>query len=161
MMKKAYSSRRLFVNLAIAAAGVIYVLIMFNLLFVRHRYFGSGGGYGYSYNLTPFKTIIAYINDYREYNSTIAFKNLAGNIVLFIPIGVIFPLLFKPLLRFIRFTVFTAVLIILVELSQMLLRVGSFDIDDVILNTFGAVIGLGMTKLLLVVLRRKSSSLMA
>jgi glycopeptide antibiotics resistance protein len=37
-------------------------------------------------------------------------------------------------------------LITAVELIQMLVRVGSFDIDDIILNTFGALLGLLMTK---------------
>lgn len=148
MYGKAYS-RRLPFNLLITVAGLAYIFIMFNLLFVRDRYFGSG----YSYNIVPFDTIKNYIYQFHHYNLDIVVKNLLGNIVLFIPIGIIAPLLNKRLLKVIPLLSFTVVLIVGVELAQMLLRVGSFDIDDVILNTLGALIGLILTRITIATVR--------
>lgn len=66
---------------------------------------------------------------------------------MFIPIGIFLPLLNKKYLKVFRLTMVTIMLITAVELTQMLTRVGSFDIDDIILNTFGALLGLLMTRL--------------
>ncbi|MNE95919.1 VanZ like family protein [compost metagenome] len=41
----------------------------------------------------------------------------------------------------------TIAIITVVELTQMLTKVGSFDIDDIILNTCGALIGFVLFKL--------------
>jgi len=151
MFSKAYSGR-LSINLLLTAAGLAYAITMLSLLFVRNRYFLSG----YSYNLMPFDTIKQYIVNFRYYNFDIVFKNLLGNIVLFIPIGIIAPLLNTRLLKWVPLILFTFLLIFCVELAQMLLRVGSFDVDDIILNTLGAAIGLLMTKTVIASSRRLS-----
>ncbi|WP_339205431.1 VanZ family protein [Paenibacillus sp. FSL K6-3182] len=130
-------------NMLITVIALFYTLIMCWLLFHRGRYFGEG----YNYNLVPLYTIKKYIIHYDHFNPDIWFKNLFGNIVLFIPIGIFLPLLNKKYLKVFRLTMVTIMLITAVELTQMLTRVGSFDIDDIILNTFGALLGLLMTRL--------------
>jgi glycopeptide antibiotics resistance protein len=62
------------------------------------------------------------------------------------PIGLFLPLLNTKYKRVFIFTAVSVLLITAVELIQMLARVGSFDIDDIILNTFGVLLGLLMTK---------------
>ncbi|OMF37214.1 hypothetical protein BK133_06305 [Paenibacillus sp. FSL H8-0548] len=119
-----------------------YALIMGWLLFYRNRYFGEG----YSYNIVPFYTIKKYIIHYDHFNFETWFKNLFGNVVLFIPIGVFLPLLNKKYRSVLRLTAATIMLITIVEAAQMVTRLGSFDIDDIILNTFGALIGLLMLR---------------
>jgi len=148
MFSKAYSGRLSF-NLLLTAAGLVYALIMLSLLLVRNRYFLN-----YSYNLMPFDTIKQYIVNFRHYNFDIVFKNLLGNIVLFIPIGIIAPLLNTKLFKWAPLILFTILLIFCVELAQMLLRVGAFDVDDIILNTLGAAIGLLFTKVAIAASRR-------
>jgi len=130
-------------NMLITAMALFYALVMCWLLFYRDRYFGQG----YNYNLVPLYTIKKYIIHYDHFNPDIWFKNLFGNIVLFIPIGIFLPLFNKKYLNVFRLTFITILLIAAVELIQMLTRVGSFDIDDIILNTFGALLGLLMTRL--------------
>lgn len=95
-------------------------------------------------NLTPFKTIAEYIQRYSNGFSSLAIMNLLGNFVLFLPMGAFLPCVCKKLDRFgkVIFCVFT--MTVVVELAQGLLRVGSIDIDDVIFNTSGAMIGYGM-----------------
>ncbi|MFD0957821.1 VanZ family protein [Paenibacillus chungangensis] len=118
--------------------GLGYAAVMLYLLFIRHRYPMAG----YAYNLVPFRTIEGYLLNRDAYNFDTWFKNLFGNLVLFIPIGIFLPLLFKRLRRVIPFTAACVLMLLTVETMQMLLKVGSFDIDDIILNTLGAWLGL-------------------
>nr|WP_243864837.1 VanZ family protein [Paenibacillus castaneae] len=129
-------------NVILFVAALIYALIMGFLLFHRPRYYGDG----FMYNLVPFQTIKQYIFSRNHYNSDIWVKNLFGNIVLFIPIGIFLPMLQPFFRKGFVLLIATIVLITGVELTQMLTRVGSFDIDDIILNTFGAMAGLLLIK---------------
>ena len=67
--------------------------------------------------------------------------NIIGNILMFIPVGIVWPVCFKKLDN-IKKTVFSGVcLIVFIELSQLLSPERHTDIDDVILNTSGVFIG--------------------
>nr|WP_251376997.1 VanZ family protein [Paenibacillus sp. YPG26] len=116
---------------------------MIKLLFLR----GDSYYYrtAYRYNLVPFETIQQYVLHRQDYNPDTWVKNLLGNIILFIPLGVIFPLLSRRYLRVLPFTRIVVLVLLTVELIQLFTRVGSFDVDDIILNTFGALIGFGAT----------------
>ncbi|WP_081417175.1 VanZ family protein [Paenibacillus sp. Soil522] len=133
--------KSLLLNLFLTALALSYALMMGWLLFYRNRYFLEG----YNYNVVPFYTIKKYIVHHDHFNFEIWFKNLFGNIVLFIPIGLFLPLLNTKYRRVFILVAVAILLITAVELIQMLARVGSFDIDDIILNTFGALLGLLMT----------------
>lgn len=91
-------------------------------------------------NVRPFEMIVFYAK--AEYvNPDIAMNNLLGNIILLLPLGVLLPFLFykcKSLLTVITIAFCTS---ISVELLQFGLQIGMADIDDVLLNTFGAAIG--------------------
>lgn len=68
-----------------------------------------------------------------------------GNFVAFIPFGMIIPLLFR--CKFIRFITLFILSITIVEILQMLSRLGSFDINDIIVNALGAAVGFGAQRL--------------
>jgi len=76
------------------------------------------------------------------YTFTDSFKNLIGNIILFVPLGLLYPLSRKKKVKF-----FEALLVILgttctIEVLQYLfLTSRRADIDDVILNLIGGLIG--------------------
>lgn len=120
---------------------VVYVMIMSKLLFFRGRYYAV-----YSYNLQPFETIGHLLFDRHLYSFDHWIKNLFGNIVLFIPLGFILPALHRNLIRLFPFLISVIMLLFIVELIQLVTFVGSFDVDDIILNTLGACIGLVLTK---------------
>ena len=91
-------------------------------------------------NFTLFETIRLYWNDSRI-PWTVRLSNLAGNVIGFLPFGVLFPLLFrtKP---YLLITVFFGFLFSLgLELAQWFMAVGSFDVDDLLLNTLGVLLG--------------------
>jgi len=133
-----YSNRIL--NISILIIGIIYMVIMAVLLFWR------GHDSEYHYNYIPFQTIKLYIVNRAYFDLDTWVKNLFGNILLFIPIGIILPLLNNRFLKALLFITATLALLISVELLQMVLKVGSFDVDDIILNIAGACIGFSLTK---------------
>ncbi|MEO6328913.1 MAG: VanZ family protein [Ginsengibacter sp.] len=73
------------------------------------------------------------------------FQNIAGNIVMFIPLGIFLPLLSARYRSGIRVFILSAVCSISIEFTQLILRQfeinRTVDIDDVILNTLGALLG--------------------
>ncbi|WP_430625560.1 VanZ family protein [Streptomyces sp. NBC_01264] len=83
------------------------------------------------------------INAYLDGASTAeAVRQLGGNLLLGLPFGVLLPVLMPPARGLLRVALVTVCLMTLVELIQGALVTGRvFDIDDVILNTTGALLG--------------------
>ncbi|MCG8409652.1 MAG: VanZ family protein [Bacteroidales bacterium] len=100
-------------------------------------------------NFIPFKTIFNYINSFMKghINTDIVVTNLIGNLVVFMPMGILLPSLFKKLRRFIPFVLVMVSMVAIIELLQLLLSAGSCDIDDLILNVLGAIMCFGVFKL--------------
>nr|WP_229698373.1 VanZ family protein [Wenjunlia tyrosinilytica] len=70
------------------------------------------------------------------------FKQIGGNILLGVPFGVLLPVVWPKARGLLRVCVLTAVVMVMVETVQgMLVEGRAFDIDDVILNTVGALLG--------------------
>lgn len=88
-------------------------------------------------NLIPFQTIRFYMFSGRVSNA-VAFRNLVGNIVAFMPIGILVPLLRRDLSLGFTFCVGFA-LSAAIELTQYFTGLGSCDIDDLILNVLGTM----------------------
>jgi glycopeptide antibiotics resistance protein len=77
-------------------------------------------------------------------------RNARGNVVLFFPLGVLIPLIWSNL-RFRRGIVIAIAVSVGIELVQYLSRTWSYraaDINDVVLNVFGATLGLLLVMLL-------------
>ncbi|MGW7607377.1 VanZ family protein [Streptomyces sp. NPDC054766] len=90
-------------------------------------------------NLHPGRSLRAYL-DQPELRDAV--KQIGGNLVLGVPFGVLLPVVFPKTRGILRVLALTAVVMLLVELVQGALITGrSFDIDDVILNTAGALVG--------------------
>ncbi|MDE5584409.1 MAG: VanZ family protein, partial [Ruminococcus sp.] len=67
--------------------------------------------------------------------------NFLGNIFLFIPWGFLIPIYFKSLRTFRKFIKITLISVLLIESVQLFTMLGSFDIEDILLNSVGAYIG--------------------
>ncbi|MFJ1592788.1 VanZ family protein [Kitasatospora albolonga] len=90
-------------------------------------------------NLQPGRSLRQYAEDY---TFLAACKQAGGNLLLGVPFGLLLPFLVPRRLRMISMTLLTAAAMVLVELVQGALVTGrAFDIDDVILNTSGALLG--------------------
>ncbi|MYX71702.1 VanZ family protein [Streptomyces sp. SID3915] len=90
-------------------------------------------------NLRPGRSLRQYAE---EYTFLAACKQAGGNLLLGVPFGVLLPILVPRRLRMIRMVLLTALVMAVIELVQGALVTGrAFDIDDVILNTTGALLG--------------------
>ncbi|CAL9364415.1 VanZ family protein [Streptomyces pilosus] len=90
-------------------------------------------------NLHPGRSLRAYLDQPALRD---AVRQIGGNILLGVPFGVLAPVVAPRTRGFLRVLVLTAVVMLLVEVAQGFLVTGrAFDIDDVILNTSGALIG--------------------
>ena len=92
-------------------------------------------------NLIPLVNILDY-DIKRE-----AAINIIGNISMFIPTGIIMPILYKRLDCFWKVLLAGAGLSVVIEMIQLLFPGSVTDIDDLILNTVGVAIGYGIYKL--------------
>lgn len=89
------------------------------------------------YNLVPFQTVMRYLNNKGQWNSL----DVVGNILLLVPMGIYIHALFKKK-RFWKSALMALLMIVLIESAQFILATGSFDIDDIIMNFIGALIGI-------------------
>lgn len=101
-----------------------------------------------SYNLVPFETIGIFIRSINQGFNSSWIINLFGNMGVFVPFGLVLPILITRLRSYGRLTLYFVPIVIVLEVSQMVLRVGSCDVDDLILNVIGVWIGYGMLRLL-------------
>ena len=94
-------------------------------------------------NIVPFSTIIGYIKGllFEDASMSIVIINLATNLFLFAPMGFFIPLLFKnKITNMKQFIILIIIISLFVEILQFITYRGSTDIDDIILNTIGAII---------------------
>ncbi|MFF9126882.1 VanZ family protein [Streptomyces sp. NPDC014889] len=71
-----------------------------------------------------------------------AVKQIGGNVLLGVPFGVLVPVVAPGARGVLRVLLLTATVMLLVEFAQGALITGrAFDIDDVVLNTSGALLG--------------------
>ena len=98
----------------------------------------GGTDVGYGPNFVPFKTILPYLLGHKGW--IIAGINLLGNIVLLVPLGFLAPLIFRDM-SWKKSFMLAVVAGLSIEILQTVLHVGIFDIDDVILNALGVMIG--------------------
>lgn len=95
-------------------------------------------------NLIPFRSISPYLRNITE---PYAFKNIAANILVFIPLG--FFVSNKNSKNVFKALIICLGVILSIECIQLLFKIGFFDVDDIILNFLGSLIGMGINKILI------------
>lgn len=83
------------------------------------------------YNLAAFSTI----------DSNSLTVTILENVILFVPLGLLIPMVWKYFRGIFRTTIIGFFISVLIEVTQLLTKRGYFDIDDIILNTLGAFCG--------------------
>lgn len=121
------------------------LLVLYSAAVMYWMFIGFGravhSGGPLQYNVEPLKTIKLYFDLDNGVSFTGRLINLLGNVAVFIPFGLLLPLLKRRFDSIIGLTLCMAPCILLLESLQMLLRVGSFDIDDLLLNLLGVWTG--------------------
>ena len=104
--------------------------------------------YGFDPNAANLIPLVQTIRFLRYLEDPFVIRNLLGNLVLLAPVGIFLPLLFRKSRKF-TVVLATGFLVTLsIEVFQLLLPFRVFDIDDLIINTIGVVLGYGLFKLL-------------
>ena len=98
-------------------------------------------------NFELFKTIKMYVR-YWDYKGLNSFGNLIGNVVAFIPFGFLLPSGWEAAKRFFVCFLFSLLFVMGIELFQLFSAFGVFDVDDVLLNCVGAILGFLFYKML-------------
>ncbi|MDT8862358.1 VanZ family protein [Alkalihalobacillus sp. MEB130] len=107
----------------------------------------DGSYTGVSHNFVPFSTIGTYLLNIQSYNFGTWFFNTFGMVMLFIPIGIVILLLFPKLKNALSLVVIL-LLSLTIETVQYVTKLGVFDVDDIILNTSGGLLGILIFSLL-------------
>lgn len=125
---------------------IVYLCLLIYFLFFSDMLGRKETYDDYRYNIEPFKEIKRFWNSALDKNYTLFIVNIIGNMLLFIPFGYLFTVVMedrrvRPGMSFVDTFLAALLTILLVETCQLITKVGVFDIDDIILNTIGAVVG--------------------
>lgn len=118
----------------------LYLAALIYFLFFADEY-GRAPGTEMRYNLVPFTEIRRFLTYREQLGLRAVFLNVYGNVLGFLPFGLILPLLHRHFRRLPRTVAVCFLFSCGVEVTQLLTRRGSCDIDDMILNTLGGLIG--------------------
>lgn len=128
----------------------LYIVLLCYFLFFAEMFGRTGADREYHYNLVLFKEIRRFWNNRHILGFWPVFTNIAGNVIGFMPYGFFLPVLSgyvrggsekRILPGVVRIFILSLLLSLFVETVQLAYRVGSFDVDDLLLNTLGGVLG--------------------
>lgn len=119
---------------------VLYILFLLYFLIFSDWYGRTGISSEYRYNLVLFKEITRFIEYREELGAFAVFTNLFGNILIFLPFG-FFISMASSARGFFMTLFYSFGLSLCVEVFQLVTKVGCFDVDDLLLNTIGGVLG--------------------
>ena len=117
---------------------IMYLALLFYFLFLNHWWHRSG--IDVEMNLTPFSTIKMYLKDFDSIMGSKPILNLLGNFICLMPLSFFLKYLFKKQNNTFIFLITLLLCSLGIETMQYLTKTGSFDIDDIMLNTSGAIL---------------------
>lgn len=109
----------------------------------------------YSYNLELFKEIRRFYTYRRKLGLVAVTLNLIGNIGAFVPFGFFLPVISRSGRKCFHTVLLSFLFSLVVETTQLIYKVGIFDVDDLLLNTLGGLLGYMFFKLAQVIRTRR------
>ncbi len=100
--------------------------------------FDPATAYPFRINLVPLKQLL-WFETKRD-----LLMNLIGNVTMFIPSGIILPILYKKLNSFWKVAGCGLLISLCIEILQLPFSSRGTDVDDLLLNTFGVAVGYGI-----------------
>ena len=119
----------------------VYIILLTYFLFFAESTGRTFEGRTYHYNLVLFKEIRRFFKYRDSLGNMAVVLNLVGNVVAFVPFGMFLPIMNRRFRSFFYMTFLTFEFSLIVELIQLVCKVGSFDVDDLLLNTIGGILG--------------------
>ena len=121
---------------------VLYLCLLFYFLFFSEGFGRTGPSVEYRYNLVLFREIKRFYRYRYILGNKAFFINVFGNVIAFMPMGFLQPLLSDRQRRKILVVLNCFIVSLLVETIQLVFKIGCFDVDDLFLNTLGGLFGL-------------------
>ena len=147
-------------TLDLTKEGALLILVIYFLILIRLTIFKFSiimissplNSYQYTFlgvdgiiNIIPFKETVNILRDGIHNNGII--KGIIFNVIYFIPLGFLLPLLFKKINSFLKIILISTITSSLIEIIQLFTIFSVSNIDDVIFNIIGSAIGLICFKL--------------
>lgn len=88
--------------------------------------------------------------------SAVEWRNIILNILMFVPLGILLPLMFKKCEKYWVTYLIGFLATLFLEVLQFITKRGIFELDDIFNNTLGCIIGYGIARIILLCLRDKS-----
>ena len=120
---------------------ILYLCFLAYFMFFSESFGRTDTDRGYQYNLVPFKEITRYFRYYDVLGPTLFMINMIGNVAAFMPFGFFLPIISRRSKKWYNTVMFGFVFSLMLETLQLVFKVGSFDVDDMLLNTLGAAAG--------------------
>ena len=136
-------------TLLAGAAFLVYGLLMLYLLFGQRMGQIPAGTYWQhirsNVNLRPLETLWRFWWVLCNSTDSVALRhavvNLAGNVVMFVPLGLLTPCIWVSMRKFWRHFLYMVLIIVSIEVLQLVTLLGSCDVDDLLLNLVGTTMG--------------------
>lgn len=118
----------------------VYMILIFYFVLFSERY-GRLSHTTYQYNLVLFKEIKRFIVYAHYFSFEELATNLFGNIFAFSPFGFLLPFMRDRKTGFFTVLFGTFCFSLSIESMQLIFKLGVFDVDDLLMNTIGGIIG--------------------
>lgn len=119
----------------------LYIVMLCYFLFFSEHYGRNEIQSEYKSNLILLHEIKRYLHNWNRIGIERFVVNILGNIFAFSPFGFLLPLLNKRYRYFFVTASLSLLFSLAVETIQLWFRVGIFDVDDLLLNTTGGILG--------------------
>ena len=133
-------------TIILSSLTIMYIFVVFTVVFLGRISRGDR-----AYILYPFYSYREAWNDW----STFGWGSIILNIVMFIPLGILLPLWSEKLHRYYKVAFIGFLFTLFIECVQYVLRLGVFEVDDLIHNTLGTLIGYGIIMIILSLINKR------
>lgn len=120
---------------------ITYLMALVYFMFFAESFGRDPVERDYAYNLELFKEIKRFYIYRRQLGVKAFLLNVVGNVVAFVPCGFFLPVVSRRSRRWYNAILICFGLSLCIEVTQLVFKVGSFDVDDLLLNTAGGVMG--------------------
>ena len=127
----------MYVNLAVIIRFTFFPMSRVNGI-VQPLIYDASTAFPFRVNLIPFVNLF----DYDSRRDLLL--NVIGNTAMFIPSGIVLPIIYKKLNNIWKVVTAGMLISLCIEIIQLPFSVRASDVDDLILNTLGVVIGYGI-----------------
>ncbi len=125
-------------NVPTIIVSAIYIYVLLSITLIGRIYLSNA-----AVDIIPFYSYYAILTKGWDGEGLYIAQSLLGNVILFMPLGLLLAVLFREKKYKLLIVIFSALAVSLgIEIIQFSFNLGTFEVDDLIHNTLGAVFGL-------------------